>query len=133
VFDFVADYRRVPGLLDGVNRWEPIGRKARGVGARYRVEVGALRVPLRGVLAITEWNEPLAIGWTAEQPRILLQGRWTFVRRPGGVEAKLKITYELPVALLGNLLAGPIEALLARRIEAALLKMKAQIESHPGE
>ena len=41
-FDYFADHRHVAAVLDGVSRWEPIGEKTRGVGARYNVEIVAL-------------------------------------------------------------------------------------------
>ena len=33
-FDYFADYRHVSQVLEGVSRWEPLGDKTQGVGAR---------------------------------------------------------------------------------------------------
>src|SRR5439155_25322997 len=54
-FDYFADHRHVAEVLEGVSRWEPIGGKTRGTGARYRVEMRALGLPLHTVLRLNRW------------------------------------------------------------------------------
>src|SRR5262249_23657341 len=46
VFAWVADHRNVPRVLEGVSRWEPLGGRDRGQGARFKVAMRALGVPL---------------------------------------------------------------------------------------
>src|SRR6185312_15340674 len=58
VFDYFADYRHVAQVLGGVSKWEPIGRKTRGVGARYNVEMVAFGFPLKSVLVLDRWSPP---------------------------------------------------------------------------
>src|SRR3982074_3789964 len=41
-FDYYADHRHVAAVLEGVPKWDPIGTKTRGIGARYDVEMEVL-------------------------------------------------------------------------------------------
>ena len=57
-FDYFADYRHVPQVLEGVSRWQPIGPRSRGAGARFDVEMVTLGVPLKNVLRLNRWRRP---------------------------------------------------------------------------
>jgi len=129
VFDFIADYRNVAQVLEGVTRWEPIGRKARGEGARYRVEMRTFGVPLGAVLKLDGWRRPERISWVSEGGLIPQSGGWTFAARDGGVELTLRMAYLPPAAGLGDLLAGRVEGLVKRRLEAALERIRTELES----
>ena len=128
VFDFIADHRNVPRVLDGVSRWEPLGVKSRGAGARYRVEMRTLGLPLRAVLRLDGWRRPERISWVSEGGLIPQSGGWTFTARDGGVELELRLAYEPPAAALGNFVAGRVESLVKRRLEAALERIRAELE-----
>lgn len=126
-FDFVADYHNVRRVLDGISRWEPLGR-ARGVGARFDVEMRTLGLPLRNVLVLDRWDEPRSLGWRSESGVIAQRGQWTFTPRRGGTEVELEIAYEPPGAALGNLLAGRADVLVRRRLQKALERMRRELE-----
>jgi len=126
-FDFVADYRNVSRLLDGVTRWEPLGRD-HGVGARFDVEMRTFGIPLHNVLVIDRWDEPRELAWRSESGLIEQTGGWRFKPRRGGTEIELRIAYEPPGAALGNLIAGRADALVRRRLEMALERMQAELE-----
>jgi len=59
-FDFFADHRHVAQVLEGVSRWEPMGRQTQGVGARYSVEMRAGQRKTRVTLHIT-YEPPAAV------------------------------------------------------------------------
>jgi uncharacterized membrane protein len=126
-FDFVADYRNVSRVLDGVTRWEPLGR-SRGLGARFEVEMRTFGIPLHNVLVLDRWHEPRELGWRSESGLIEQTGRWRFQRRSGGTEIELRIAYAPPGAALGNLVAGRADALVKRRLETALERIRAELE-----
>src|SRR5579864_1049734 len=100
-FDYFADHRHVAEVLDGVKRWEPIGTKTRGIGARYRVEMSTLGFPLESVLRLNRWRRPEEIGWVSEEGPIKQEGRFTFTAVPGGVRIELRIAYEPPGGVVG--------------------------------
>jgi uncharacterized membrane protein len=128
VFDWVADHRHVQQVMEGVRDWRPIGDRATGVGARYRVEVDAVVVPLRAVLEIVEWDRPGAIGWRTEQSPVSNGGRWTFRRKGKGTEVELAVSYEPPAGVVGAFLAARVEGIVEERVLEALQKMRWKLE-----
>jgi uncharacterized membrane protein len=128
VFDFIADYRNAPRVLAGVSRWDPIGRKARGVGARFRVEMRTFGIPLSAVLRLDGWRRPERISWQSEDGLMPQSGGWTFTPADGGVEVELELAYSPPAAALGDLVAGRVEGLVKRRLTAALDRIRAELE-----
>jgi uncharacterized membrane protein len=129
VFDWVADYRNVPRVMNGISEWRPVGKQAEGVGARYQVELGELPIPLRARLVIAEWKRPEAIAWATEKSPVDNRGRWTFRPSEAGTEVELAVTYQPPAGGLGNIVASGIEGIVRKRIVAALDRMKEELES----
>jgi uncharacterized membrane protein len=131
VFDFVADHRNVPKVLDGITRWDPVepGQAGRR-GARYDVEMRTFGIPLVNRLVLDAWNRPRRIGWRSESGLIAQRGSWTFAGHPDGTTTvTLRIGYEPPLAAIGNLLAGRADAIVRRRLEQALAAMQARLEA----
>ena len=129
VFDFIADYRHVPRVLEGVTRWEPIGRKARGVGARYQVEMRTFGLPLSAVLRLDGWRRPERISWVSEGGPVPQSGGWTFTPRDGGVELELEMAYSPPAPALTHVIAGRLERLVKRRLATALDRIRSELET----
>lgn len=131
-FDFVADHRNVPKVLDGITRWEPLGRRRSGEGARYSVEMRTLGIPMANVLVIDRWQRPRAIGWHSESGLIEQIGGWRFLAMGRDrVEVTLTIGYQPPGSALGNLLAGRVDGVVRRRLERALEAMRELLEVGP--
>jgi hypothetical protein len=128
VFAWVADHRNVPGVLEGVERWEPLGPRTRGRGARFDVSMRALGLPLEDVLVLDRWEEPSAIGWRSESGLLAQSGSWRFAPRPGGTDVTLTIAYEPPGGAVGGLLAGRVDGVVRDRLKRALERMKAVLE-----
>jgi len=128
-FDYFADYRNVPSVLDGVTRWEPVGAKSRGVGARYRVEMVTLGVPLENVLRLSRWRRPDVIEWESESGLIKQDGGFRFKARNGGVRIELHIAYEPPGSVLGAAVAHRLDGMVRARLRHALERIKETLES----
>ena len=129
-FDYFADHRHVAEVLEGVSRWEPIGTKTQGTGARYRVEMRALGLPLQNVLRLDRWRPPHEIGWTSESGLIKQQGGFTFREVPqGGVRIELRIAYEPPASVLGAAIARRLDFVVRRRLEQALDRIRERLET----
>lgn len=131
-FDYFADHRHVAAVLDGVRRWEPIGDKTSGPGARYDVEMTALGIPLQSVLRLNRWRRPLEIGWVSESGVIKQEGGFTFRKVPGGVRIELSIAYEPPASFLGAAIASRLDWMVKRRLKAALERIRDKLEEEPG-
>ena len=128
-FDYFADHRHVAQVLEGVNRWEPIGPRTRGLGARFDVEMVAIGLPLKNVLRIDRWRRGREIGWISESGLIKQQGGFTFTSRPDGVRIELRIAYEPPASVIGAAVARQLDGAVRRRLERALEKIRGVLES----
>jgi hypothetical protein len=129
VFSWVADYRHVAEVLEEVDRWEPMQREARGVGARFDVSMTALGFPLENVLVLDRWEEPTSIGWRSESGLLQQSGRWDFRPHPQGTLVSLSIGYVLPLGPVSRLVAGEVDGLVRGRLQRALAGMKRILEA----
>lgn len=130
-FDYFADYRHVAAVLEGVSRWEPAGSKTEGVGARYKVEMQALGIPLKSVLRLNRWRRPHEIGeigWISESGLIKQEGGFTFKKVKGGVHIELRIAYEPPASFVGGAIAGRLDWVVRRRLQKALERIRDTLE-----
>lgn len=130
-FDYFADYRHVAAVLEGVTRWEPIGAKSTGAGARFNVGMTALGVPLKSVLRLNHWRRPEEIGWVSESGVIKQEGGFTFTKVRGGVKVELRIAYEPPGSFVGAALASRLDWTVERRLKSALERIREKLEE-PG-
>ena len=128
-FDYFADHRHVAAVLDGVSKWEPIGKKTEGVGARYEVEMVALGFPLKSVLRLNRWRRPHGIGWVSERGLIKQEGGFTFTEIKGGVHIVLRIAYTPPGAILGAAVAGRLDGVVRDRLQKAVERIRDVLET----
>jgi Polyketide cyclase / dehydrase and lipid transport len=128
-FDYFADHRHVAKVLEGVTRWEPIGSRSTGVGARYNVELVAMGIPLHGVLRLNRWRRPHEIGWVSESALIEQEGGFTFTEVPDGVRVELRIAYVPPASVVGELVARRLEGLVKRRLQRAMRRVRDTLEA----
>ena len=129
VYDWFADHRHVAQVLDGVTRWQPIGAKTEGVGARYDVEMSTLGVPLRNVLRLDRWRRPKEIGWVSESGLIKQQGGFTFTETDGGVKVVLRISYQPPGGAIGGAIASRMDSTVRHRLQKALERIRDELEA----
>jgi uncharacterized membrane protein len=127
-FDYFADHEHVAAVLEGVTKWEPIGTKTKGVGARYEVEMEALGFPLKSVLRIDRWRRPHEIAWMSETGVIKQEGGFTFTRVKAGVHIVLRIAYTPPGAFLGAAVAGRVDGVVRDRLQKALERIRELLE-----
>ena len=128
-FDYFADHMHVAEVLEGVSRWEPIGTKTQGAGARFRVEMRALGLPLQNVLRLDRWRRPREIGWISESGLIKQEGVFTFHQVSEGVRIELQIAYQPPASVLGAAIAKRLDFLVRRRLEQALDRIRKRLET----
>ena len=128
-FDYFADHEHVAAVLEGVTRWEPIGAKTEGIGARYEVEMVALGFPLKSVLRLNRWRRPHEIGWVSEKGLIKQEGGFTFTKVKSGVHIVLRIAYTPPASIIGGAVAGRLDWVVRRRLQAALERIKLVLEA----
>jgi uncharacterized membrane protein len=128
-FDYFADHHHVAAVLEGISKWEPIGTKVQGVGARYDVEMNVLGLPLKSVLRLNRWRRPHEIGWVSESGIIEQEGGFEFTEVKGGVQIVLRIAYTPPAAMLGAAIAGRMDGLIRSRLQTALERIREVLEA----
>jgi uncharacterized membrane protein len=128
-FEYFSDHRHVPEVLEGVSRWQPIGARSRGVGARYDVEMVTFGVPLKNVLRLDRWRKPEVIGWVSESGLIKQEGGFRFRRIEDGVRIELRIAYEPPASIIGAAVARRMDGIVRSRLDRALQRIKDTLES----
>ncbi len=128
MFAWVADYRNIRRVLEGVERWQPLGDRTRGVGARFDVSMRALGLPLENVLVLDRWAEARTIGWRSESGLISQTGSWRFLPNGAGTDVTLAISYEAPGGAVGELLAARADGIVRHRLDEGLERMKALLE-----
>ena len=128
-FDHFADYRHVAAVLRGIDRWDPVGAKTQGVGARFNVELQAIGVPLRSLLRINRWRRPHEIGWVSESGLIKQEGGFTFTPRPSGVRIVLRIAYTPPGWAIGAAVGKRLDWVVRQRLEQAMEEIKSVLEA----
>ena len=128
-FDFFADFHHVARVLEGINKWEPLGSKTEGVGARYAVEMLALGFPLKSVLRIDRWRRPAEIGWISDSGLIKQQGGFTFTKVPKGVRIVLHIEYVPPASFIGAAVARRLDGYVRGQLTRAMERIREELEA----
>jgi uncharacterized membrane protein len=110
VWALVTDPERVLSYMSGVTRWEVVGERATGLGARYRMlfRVGAAEVG--GVVEVVEFDAPCDFAWTSVTG-LDHRGRWRLREAPGGrTHVELRLSYVVAGAGLSGWLAERVAA-----------------------
>jgi uncharacterized membrane protein len=110
VWAIVTDPERVLGYMSGITRWEVVGERATGLGARYRMlfRVGAAEVG--GVVEVVEFDDPCDFAWTSVTG-LDHRGRWRLREAPGGrTRVELRLAYVVEGAGLSGWVAERVAA-----------------------
>jgi uncharacterized membrane protein len=110
VWSIVTDPARVLGYMSGVTRWEVVGERATGLGARYRMlfRVGAAEVG--GLVEVVEFDAPCDFAWSSVTG-LDHRGRWRLREAPGGrTRVELRLAYVVAGAGLSGWVAERVAA-----------------------
>ncbi len=129
VWDFLAEPDNYLRFMSGVTRWEVVGDKRSGLGARYRMllRVGAAEVG--GLIEMVEFAEPNDMAWTSVTG-VDQRGRWR-IRDARDGRARVEFRYAYGVAgggifgWLSEMVAAPT---LGRHVRRTLHQLKRQVE-----
>jgi uncharacterized membrane protein len=110
VWAIVTDPERVLSFMSGVTRWEVVGERPTGLGARYRIlfRVGAAEVG--GLVEVVEFEAPCEFAWTSVTG-VDHRGRWRLREAPGGrTRVELRLSYVVAGAGLSGWVAERVAA-----------------------
>src|SRR5271170_2846500 len=110
VWELVSNPSRQLEFMAGLTRWEVVGERQRGLGARYRTLnlVGSAEVG--GLVEVVEYDERRDMAWTSVTG-LDLRGRWRLRERAHGrTRVELRIAYGVAGAGIGGWIAEHVAA-----------------------
>jgi uncharacterized membrane protein len=129
VWSIVTDPERVLSYMSGVTRWEVVGNRATGLGARCRMlfRVGAAEVG--GLIEVVEFDPPCDFAWTSVTG-LDQRGRWRLRESPGGrTRVELRLAYVVAGAGVSGWLAERIAApTVSGHVRRSLLQLERLVE-----
>lgn len=130
VWRFVADPRGQLRFWSGLTRYEPVGRRLTGVGARYRVLMRLGPVDVGSLIELVEWQAPYELAWTSVSG-VDMRGRFRLRGRDGDrrTHVELRLAYGIAGAGLSGWIAEHVAAGTVRGyLRGTLNELARQVE-----
>jgi carbon monoxide dehydrogenase subunit G len=129
VWDYLSDPENYLRFMSGLTRWEVIGDKANGLGARYRILIRVGAADVGGQIEMVEWNEPFDQAWHSVTG-VDQRGRWR-IREAG--KGHSKVEFRFAYGVIGGGIAGLISEFasapaMRRHMRRTLGQLKRQVE-----
>jgi len=126
VFDFVAEPSNTPRFMNGITRYDPIGSRRAGKGARFASVAVVAGKPFDVELEVTSWKDGEMMGATSRKgPKT--RGTWQFEDYDDGTsDATLLYEYELPMVF--KFVPG-VNGIIRGNLEKSLRKLKKLVEA----
>ena len=129
VWAFITDPDCYTRFFTGITRWEPQGRRKRGMGARYMMRIAVGSAELGGLIEIVEYDEPGDMAWTSVTG-IDHRGRWRLRDRGSDRTAvTFRLSWNAPGGLLGWMSDQLSAPFVRRNLRSATEALKRQVES----
>ena len=133
VWDFITDPGNYTAFFTGITRWEPEGRKKRGLGARYLMRIAVGSAELGGLIEVVEFDEPADMAWTSVTG-IDHRGRWRLRERAANrTTVTFRLSWNAPGGLLGWLSDQLSAPFVKRNLRSTLEALKRQVETRHAE
>ncbi len=130
VWEYVSDPSRYLHFMSGITRWEVVGAKRIGLGARYRMLLRVGSAEVGGLIEVVEFSRGADLAWTSITG-IDQRGRWRL--RPGNdgrtTVTTLRLSYGVAGSGLSGWLADHVAAPTVRgHLRRSLQQLKRQVE-----
>ena len=110
VFAIASDPERVLSFMSGITRWEVVGDRSRGLGARYRMLLRVGSAEIGGLIEIVEFAPPGDFAWTSVTG-IDQHGRFRLRSRgPERTRVEFRLAYGVAGAGIGGWIAERVAA-----------------------
>jgi uncharacterized membrane protein len=129
IWEFVDDPSRYLHFMAGMTRWEVVGERRTGIGARYRILMRVRSAEVGGLVEVVEWKEARDLAWTSVTG-IDQRGRWRLRARPEGrTHVELRLSYGVAGSGLFGWLAERVAAPTVQdNLRRSLHQLKRQVE-----
>jgi uncharacterized protein YndB with AHSA1/START domain len=126
VFDFVAEPSNTPRFMNGITRYDPIGAKSRGKGARFDSRAVVAGKNFDVELEVTAWKDgEMMVATSRKGPKT--RGSWSFEEFDDGTtDATLLYEYELPMVF--KFVPG-VNGIIRGNLEKSMQKLKRLVEA----
>jgi uncharacterized membrane protein len=130
VWQYVSDPSRYLHFMSGITRWEVVGGKRIGLGARYRMLLRVGSAEVGGLIEVVEFARHADLAWTSITG-IDQRGRWRL--RPGddgrSTVTTLRLSYGVAGSGIWGWLADRVSAPTVRgHLRRSLQQLKRQVE-----
>lgn len=129
VWERLADPGNYLHFMSGVTRWEVVGERRSGLGARYRMLIRVGSAEVGGLIEIVEWSVERDMAWSSVTG-VDQRGRWRLRETPEGLtRVEFRFSYGVAGAGLSGILAERVAApALAGHLRRSLQQLKRQVE-----
>ena len=116
-FAYVADYRRIPSWMLGIEAFVPVGEQTQGEGAEFDV-TARFGVRLHTRIRATEWVDQELIGM--ESVRGVHVRSWFRFQDEGELtQITAEVTYHLPGGTAGRMMNRAVGSFVTRAVDHA--------------
>jgi uncharacterized membrane protein len=131
IWEVISDGKRYQDFMAEAERWDVVGDRSSGLGARWAIRLRVGSAPVGGLVEVTEFDEQSNLAFNAITG-VSMRGRWRLrERRPGLTEVEFRLSYQSPGGLLG-LIADQVSGPLVRRILKRSLRNLRDLLEGPG-
>jgi hypothetical protein len=123
LFVLVSEHRNAVRVIEGLEQLTPIGKRTRGVGARFDAILRIGPKSVRAEIEIEELVTDRLVRWRSSHgdDRSIT---FDFRRAEGATAVRITVTYEGPEGLSGALLAPVVEAAVRERARGTLDRLR---------
>jgi uncharacterized membrane protein len=118
VFNYAANHRNATNFIASVTCYEPTSETARGIGARFAMEITVQDFRFTQEVEVVELqeNKLLAVRSISGQP--FSEASWRFAATPRTTKVTYEIAYTLPDVFLGRKIAEASRRQIDKQIRA---------------
>jgi uncharacterized membrane protein len=128
VWEYVSDPSRYLHFMSGITRWEVVGNKRVGLGARYRMLLRVGSAEVGGLIEVVEFVKGADLAWTSITG-IDQRGRWRLRTHADGTRVELRWQYGVAGGGLFGWLSEQVGAPIVRgNIKRTLEQLKRAVE-----
>ena len=130
VWEYVADPSRYLHFMSGITRWEVVGAKRAGLGARYRMLLRVGSAEVGGLIEVVEFARDADLAWTSITG-VDQRGRWRLRPRNDGraTATTLRLSYGVAGSGISGWIAEQVAAPAVRgHLRRTLQQLKRQVE-----
>ena len=129
IWAFVDDPARYLHFMSGITRWEVVGDRPTGIGARYRMLMHVGSAEVGGLIEVVEHDPECDMAWVSIVG-IDQRGRWRLRQRRDGVtRVELRLSYGVAGSGVFGWVAEHVAAPTVRgHLRRSLQQLKRQVE-----